>query len=247
MVYIVAPSFPRDTAGGARPFTLRRNAMNLFSDSIGRKAVMAVTGLLMVLFVVGHLLGNLTIFAGADGINAYAFHLHELAPVVWITRVVMGVAVVLHFVISIQVTMENSKAKPEKYAVTRHLKATFASKYMIWTGVVLAVFIGYHLAHFTFRVTPDLVLQNDPQGRFDVFAMVATAFKGVGTAAAYVIAMVALFLHLSHGIQSLFQTLGLSNGVMLPRYGMTGKVASIIFLVGFAAIPVAIFAGFVAA
>src|SRR5512142_1602329 len=93
--------------------------MKLFSDSIGRKAVMAVTGLLMVLFVVGHLLGNLTIFAGADGINAYAFHLHERAPVVWITRVVMGVAVVLLYVISIQVTMENSKAKPDNYAVTQ--------------------------------------------------------------------------------------------------------------------------------
>ncbi len=221
--------------------------MKLFSDSIGRKAVMAVTGLLMVLFVVGHLLGNLTIFAGPDGINAYAQHLHDLAPVVWITRVVMGVSVLLHFVLAIQLTMENAKAKPDKYAVSRSLKATFASKNMIWTGVVLAVFIGYHLAHFTLRVTPDLVLQNDPSGRFDVFAMVSTAFRSALTAAAYVIAMVALFFHLSHGVQSLFQTLGLSNGVMLPRYGMTGKVASIIFLVGFAAIPVAIFAGFVAA
>lgn len=221
--------------------------MKLFSDSIGRKAVMAVSGLLMVLFVVGHLLGNLTIFAGADGINSYAQHLHDLAPVVWGTRVVMGVAVLLHFVLSIQITMENAKAKPDKYAVSRSLKATFASKNMIWTGVILAVFIGYHLAHFTFRVTPDLVLQNDPQGRFDVFTMVSTAFRGALTAAAYVIAMVALFLHLSHGIQSLFQTLGLSNGVMLPRYGLGGKVASVIFLVGFAAIPLAIFAGFVAA
>jgi succinate dehydrogenase / fumarate reductase cytochrome b subunit len=118
---------------------------------------------------------------------------------------------------------------------------------MIWTGVILAVFIGYHLLQFTFRVTPDLVLQNDPEGRFDVFAMVTNAFKGVFTAAAYVLAMVALFLHLSHGIQSTFQTLGLSNGVMLPRYGMAGKVASFIFLVGFAAIPIALFAGFAAA
>lgn len=221
--------------------------MKLFSDSIGRKAVMAVSGLLMVLFVVGHLLGNLTVFAGPDGINAYAFHLHELAPVVWITRVVMGTAVLLHVVLSIQITMENSRAKPDKYAVTRHLRATFASKYMIWTGVVLAVFIGYHLAHFTLRVTPDvanLATATDAQGRFDVFTMMRTAFASGLTAIAYVIAMVALFLHLSHGIQSLFQTLGLSNGVMLPRYGMAGKVASFIFLVGFGAIPVALLAGF---
>jgi len=221
--------------------------MKLFSDSIGRKAVMAVTGLLMVLFVVGHLLGNLTIFAGADGINAYAEKLQALAVVVWTNRVVMGTAVLLHVVLSIQITMENSKAKPDKYAVSRSLRATFASKNMIWTGVILGAFIAYHLLHFTFRVTPNLVLQEDGQGRFDVFTMVATSFQTASVAIVYVIAMVSLFLHLSHGIQSLFQTLGLSNGAMLPRYGLAGKVASFIFLVGFAAIPVAIFAGFVAA
>lgn len=222
--------------------------MKLFSDSIGRKAVMAVTGLLMVLFVVGHLLGNLTIFAGADGINAYAEKLHQLVAVVWGTRIVMGTAVLLHLVLSIQITMENSQAKPDKYAVSRSLKATFASKNMIWTGVILGAFIVYHLLHFTIRVTPsDLVLQEDGLGRFDVFTMVATSLKTAWIAAAYVFAMVALFLHLSHGIQSLFQTLGLSNGVLLPRYGMGGKVASLVFLVGFAAIPIAIIAGFVAA
>ena len=102
--------------------------MRLFSDSIGRKAVMAITGLLMVLFVVGHLLGNLSIFAGPDGLNSYAEHLHALWPVVWITRVVMGVAVLLHLVLSIQITLENSQAKPEKYAVTNHLRATFAQQ-----------------------------------------------------------------------------------------------------------------------
>ena len=220
--------------------------MELFSDSIGRKAVMAVTGLLMVLFVVGHLLGNLTIFIGPDGLNGYAEHLHALAPVVWITRVVMGTAVVLHVVFSIQTTLENAKAKPDKYAVTRHLKATFASKYMIWTGVFLAVFIGYHLAHFTFRVTPDVAdFAREVPG--NVYGMVTSALKSGLTAIAYVLAMVALFLHLSHGIQSSFQTLGLSNGVMLPRYGTAGKVASFIFLVGFGAIPVAILAGFMSA
>jgi succinate dehydrogenase / fumarate reductase cytochrome b subunit len=220
--------------------------MKLFSDSIGRKAVMAVTGALMVLFVVGHLLGNLTIFAGADALNAYAEKLHALAPVVWGTRIVMGTAVLLHLVLSIQITMENSQAKPDKYAVSRSLRATFASKNMIWTGVILGAFIVYHLLHFTFRVTPDVAdfTQVVPG---NVYAMVTTALAATFTGAVYVIAMVALFLHLSHGIQSLFQTLGLSNGVMLPRYGLGGKVASFIFLVGFAAIPVAILAGFVAA
>jgi len=220
--------------------------MKLFSDSIGRKAVMAVTGLLMVLFVVGHLLGNLSIFVGPDGINAYAEKLHALPPLVWGTRIVMGISVILHVVLSIQITMENSAAKPEKYAVARSLRATFASKNMIWTGVLIGAFVGYHLLQFTFRVTPNLVLQEDALNRFDVFTMVVTSLQTTFIALIYIVAMVSLFLHLTHGIQSTFQTLGLSNSVLLPRYGVAGKLLSGIFLVGYGAIPVLILVGFLA-
>jgi succinate dehydrogenase / fumarate reductase cytochrome b subunit len=218
--------------------------MRLFSDSIGRKVVMAVTGLLMVLFVVGHLLGNLTIFAGPDGLNAYAAKLHELAPLVWGTRLVMAASVVLHLYLAIQITLENSAAKPDKYAVSNSLRATFASKTMIWTGVILGAFVVYHLLQFTFRVTPDVVVGFDSLDRFDVFTMVVTSLERFAIAALYVVAMVSLFLHLSHGIQSAFQTLGLSNAMLLPRYGVAGKVVSGIFLVGFGAIPVFILVGF---
>jgi succinate dehydrogenase / fumarate reductase cytochrome b subunit len=217
--------------------------MRLFSDSIGRKVVMAVTGSLMVLFVIGHLLGNLTIFAGPNGINSYAVHLHELAPVVWGTRIVMGVAVLLHLFLSIQITLENSAAKPDRYAVQNSLRATFASKNMIWTGVILGAFISWHLLQFTFRVTPGLALGFDTMNRFDVYTMVVTALRGAFTGLAYLAAMVALFLHLSHGVQSVFQTLGLSNAFLLPRWGMVGKVLSVIFLAGFGAIPAVILAG----
>jgi succinate dehydrogenase / fumarate reductase cytochrome b subunit len=221
--------------------------MRLFSDSIGRKAVMAVTGLLMVLFVVMHLLGNLSIFAGPDGINAYAEKLHSLGPLVWVFRVVMIVSVVLHVILSIQITLENSAAKPDKYAVSRSLRATFAGKNMIWTGVILGAFIAWHLLQFTFRVTPELALGQDAEGRFDVFTMVVTelgrAWKGI----LYVIAMVAVFLHLSHGIQSTFQTIGWSNAKLLPEYGRWGKVASGLFLVGYASIPVLVLVGYLAA
>jgi succinate dehydrogenase / fumarate reductase cytochrome b subunit len=218
--------------------------MRLFSDSIGRKAVMAITGLLMVLFVIGHLLGNLTIFAGPNGINAYAEKLHLLGPVVWGTRIVMAVAVLLHLVLSIQITMENSEAKPDKYAVSSSLRATFSSKTMIWTGVIMAAFVGYHLLQFTIRVTPNLVLGTDMLNRFDVYTMVVASMQSTLVALIYVVAMVSLFLHLSHGIQSAFQTLGLSNGKLLPRYGVAGKVVSGIFLVGFGSIPVFILIGF---
>src|SRR5574341_1409254 len=217
--------------------------MRLFSDSIGRKVVMAITGLLLVIFLIGHLLGNLNIFRGAEGINSYAHHLHELPVVVWGNRIVMGLAVVLHIIIAIQVTLENAAAKPEKYAVARALRATFASKNMIWTGLIVGAFVVYHLLHFTVRVTPGVTVTTDLQGRTDVFLMVSQAFRVVGISAVYVVAMLAVFFHLTHGVQSLFQTSGLSNAILLPRYGIAGKLLSAIFLVGFGSIPVVILVG----
>jgi succinate dehydrogenase / fumarate reductase, cytochrome b subunit len=222
--------------------------MRLLSDSIGRKAVMAITGLLMVLFVVGHLLGNSTIFAGANALNSYAEHLHALVPVVWGTRVVMLVAVVLHLVISLKITAENQEANPTRYAVNRMLRATFASRTMIYTGLILGVFIVYHLLHFTFRVTPGLAIGNDPldPSRFDVFTMVYEAFRNAVIAAVYVVAVVSLFLHLSHGVQSTFQSLGLNNEKSAPRFGVFGRALSTIFLLGYGAIPVLILVGVLA-
>jgi len=222
--------------------------MRLLSDSIGRKVVMAITGLLMVLFVVGHLLGNLSIFAGADGLNAYAAKLHSLPALVWATRVVMLTAVGFHLIISIQITLENRAANPNKYAVDRSLRATFASKNMIWTGVLLGAFIVFHLFHFTIRSFPgmDIVVGQDALGRFDAFAMVAAAFGKGLTALTYVVAMVTLYLHLSHGIQSTFQSLGLNNAKTMPGFVRFGGVLSVIFLLGYGAIPVAILFGLLA-
>jgi succinate dehydrogenase / fumarate reductase cytochrome b subunit len=217
--------------------------MRLFSDSIGRKAVMAVTGLLMVLFVIGHLLGNLTIFSGANGLNAYAAKLQSLTPVVWSNRLVMGVAVILHLILSIQITLENNAANPTQYAVKKSLRATFASKNMIWTGLIVGTFIGYHLLHFTIRATPGLVLATDAAGRFDVYTMVVQSLGRGLIGLVYVVATISLFLHLSHGIQSTFQTLGLSNAKLLPMYGTAGKVLSAFFLIGLGAIPVVILVG----
>jgi succinate dehydrogenase / fumarate reductase, cytochrome b subunit len=215
--------------------------MRLLSDSIGRKVVMAITGLLMVLFVVGHLLGNLSIFAGAAGINAYAEKLHQLAPVVWGTRIVMLTAVLLHLVISIQITSENAEANPTKYAVPRFLKATFASQTMIYTGLVIGAFIVYHLLHFTVRAQfTGAVVGFDSLNRFDVFAMVTDAFKNALIAGVYVVAMISLFLHLSHGVQSTFQSLGFNNDKTAPGFTVFGKALSTIFLIGYGAIPVAI-------
>jgi succinate dehydrogenase / fumarate reductase cytochrome b subunit len=223
-----------------------KQLMRLLSDSIGRKVVMAITGLLMVLFVVGHLLGNLSIFAGADGINTYAAKLHSLPVVVWITRVVMLAAVAFHIVISIQITLENRASSPTAYAVDRKLRATFAGRNMIWTGLILGAFVVYHLFHFTVRSLPGTVLVQDGQGRFDVFAMVSDAFRHGAIAIVYVVAMLGLFFHLSHGIQSTFQSLGLNNPKTMPGFNTGGRLLSVLFLVGYGSIPVLILVGLLA-
>jgi len=220
--------------------------MRLFSDSIGRKAVVAVTGLFMVLFVVTHLLGNTTIFAGPDGINAYAEKLQGLGPFVWVSRIFMGAMLCLHVIFAVLLTLENRAANPGKYAVKKMLKTTFAGETMIWTGLLLLAFIVYHLLQFTVRITPDVVLGNDAKNRFDVFTMVFSSFRITPIALIYVAAMVTLFLHLSHGIQSIFQTFGLNNEKTMPQFGALGKLLSVIFLVGYSAIPVLILAGILA-
>jgi succinate dehydrogenase / fumarate reductase cytochrome b subunit len=123
------------------------------------------------------------------------------------------------------------------------LKATFAGETMIWTGALLLAFIVYHLLQFTVRITPDVVLGEDAKGRFDVYAMVTGSFRHAPIAMIYVAAMVTLFLHLSHGIQSIFQTIGWNNEKTLPTYTLIGTVLAVVFLLGYSAIPVLILSG----
>ena len=218
--------------------------MRFTTSSIGRKVLMGATGLIMVLFVIVHLLGNSSIFAGPDGINAYAEKLHGLGPFVWAFRLFMLVMLGIHVLFGILVTLDNWSANPEKYKVKKMLKATFAGETMIWTGLLLLAFIVYHLLQFTVRITPDVILGEDAKGRFDVFGMVTGSFRHASIAAIYVAAMVTLFLHLSHGIQSVFQTVGWNNEKTLPTFNRISKVLAVIFLLGYSAIPVLILTGY---
>ncbi len=213
---------------------------------IGRKIVMAVSGLMMVLFVVAHLLGNTTVFAGQNGINAYAARLHGLAPFVWIYRIVMIVLLSLHVFFGVQLTLENNRAKPGSYAVKKSLSASFAGKSMIWTGLIIGCFIIYHLLQFTFQVTDPAIsaAENlDALGRPDVFHMVVYTLRNAAIALAYTGALVALAFHLVHGIQSFFQSLGLNNERTLHVIIKSAAVAAIIIFLGYVSIPVMIFTG----
>src|SRR5947208_15305101 len=134
-----------------------KSAVNIFAafyrSSVGRKMIVAVTGVILILFVVAHLLGNLQIFLGPDWINGYSQHLRDLGPLLWAIRFFLLAAVVIHIYATIQLAIENRRARPEAYVVREYVKAKRASRHMVMSGLIVLAFIIYHLAHFTLRVT----------------------------------------------------------------------------------------------
>ena len=217
--------------------------MRILTSSVGRKILMSITGQLLIIFVLIHLIGNSTIFFGPNGINAYAEHLHSLPPLVWAFRLFMLAAVAVHICYGVMLTLENKAANPGAYAVKRQLKASFASENMVWTGVLIGCFIVYHLIQFTIHGTPDVVVGLDTANRPDVFRMVVTSFSNGLISLVYAAAMVMLFLHLSHGIPSFLQTMGWNNEKTIPVFGTGGKVISAFLMVAYISIPAVILAG----
>ncbi|TNF51208.1 MAG: succinate dehydrogenase cytochrome b subunit [Deltaproteobacteria bacterium] len=218
--------------------------MQLTQSSVGRKIIMAVTGIVLVGFVCVHLLGNSSMFVGADAINAYAQKLHSLGPFVWVFRLVMLVAFALHIAFGIQLTLENKAATPEANVQVKRLKTGFGAETMIVSGLVMLAFVIYHLLHFTVRVTnPEIYVPLGDHGMVDVYFMVVNGFKSALPVIVYLAGMVFLFLHVSHGFQSLFQTLGLSNDKSLPVTGMVSKLVGFVLLLGYIAIPLSIVFG----
>ncbi len=212
--------------------------MILMKSSVGRKILMAVTGLILVSFICVHLLGNMSLFIGADALNAYAHKLQSLGPIVWIFRLVMLAVLAVHVTFGIALTMENWSARPVAYMQKVNEKATFSSRSMIITGAVILVFVFIHVLHFTghFWVGDVDALVVSSTGYFDVYTMVIQGFNKIAFVLVYAIAMACLFLHVFHGIGSFFQTLGLTNDDTLDYVGYFGKLASFVLVIGYFAV-----------
>ncbi len=220
--------------------------MLFFKNPVSPKIVMAVTGLMLLLFVALHLIGNSSVFIGPDGLNAYAAALQGLGPLVWALRLFMIAVLSLHIFLGISISIENMTAKPDAYSVTKRLRATFSSRNMVWTGLFTAAFLIYHLLHFTFHITnPELSASRnlDAAGRPDVFGMVVSSFRNPIISLVYLSAMFALFLHLAHGIRSMFQTLGLNTEKTFSFFQKAGILAAIALFIGYLSIPASILAG----
>ncbi|HZJ38437.1 MAG TPA: succinate dehydrogenase cytochrome b subunit [Chthoniobacterales bacterium] len=215
---------------------------SFFRSSVGKKMVVAVTGIILILFVIGHLLGNLQIFLGPDWVNSYAEHLRELGPLLWAIRIFLLIALLLHIYYTISLAIENRRARPAGYKRKDYVKATFASRYMAMSGLIIFVFILYHLAHFTVRVTDPrfLLLKADPLNRYDVYSMMVYGFQNIYVSAFYILALFLLTLHLTHGMSSFFQSLGLNDEKLNPRLAKLGRVFAWLIFIGYTSIPVAV-------
>ncbi|GBD99632.1 succinate dehydrogenase/Fumarate reductase transmembrane subunit [bacterium BMS3Abin07] len=217
---------------------------SLIKNAAGRKIFMAVTGQLMVLFIIIHVIGNSTIYFGV--LNSYADHLHAVPFLLWVFRLVMLTVFLIHVLFGILLTLDNCSARPGSYAVRAYRQSTFASRNMIWTGLLICLFLFYHLLHFTFQIIRPEVsagVNSDAMGRPDVFNMLVMNFQHFSVTLIYILAIVALVLHLSHGIQSSFQTLGLNNERTLPVITKGGSIVAYVLFFGYIAIPVMIFIG----
>jgi len=220
---------------------------SFFQSSVGKKFVVAITGIILILFVIGHLVGNLQIFLGPDWINSYAEHLRDLGIFLWVIRGFLLVAVILHIYFTILLAVENRRARLQRYADREYVKATFASRHMAMSGLIILAFLIYHLAHFTVRVTDPrfALLKADPLNRYDVYSMMVYGFQNYYVSGFYVLGMWLLALHLSHGSSSFFQSLGLNNQKLAAPLARGGRILAWLIFIGYSAIPVAVLLGLV--
>lgn len=218
--------------------------VNLLRSSLGRKLVMGATGAGLFGFVVIHMIGNLQVFAGAEVLNQYAMLLRTSEELLWGFRLALLGMVVLHLYCAITLTLDNRRARPAGYADKRPLGATIASRTMMVSGIVVAAFIVFHILHLTTRdIFTDYkgwhIVLHGREGH-DVYRMVIHSFSIPWVSAAYLIGVGLLCVHLSHGVQSFFQSLGLVSPSYQPIIRAAGLTAAAIIFLGMAAVPVSV-------
>jgi succinate dehydrogenase cytochrome b subunit len=228
-------------------------------SSLGRKFLMALTGLGLTLFVIAHMLGNFQVFLGRDALNSYAAALKHMPSLLWIARGGLLVIFVLHIAYGVNLWLANRAARPVMYHFKKYREATLTSRTMIWTGLVILAFVLFHLAHYTFGIVQPVPVR-DEQGvvkyesplkledvknvqdpkRQDVYAMTVYGFRNPVISLLYIVSMALLAFHLSHGVQSLFQSLGLNHPRWSPLLKGASLVVAVVIFVGNSSMPLAV-------
>jgi succinate dehydrogenase / fumarate reductase cytochrome b subunit len=224
--------------------------------------LVALTGVSLVTFLVFHMIGNLKVFSGPDAINAYAHFLkHDLGALIWIARAGLLGLFVLHLALALRLKARARAARPVPYAYPNSVQATPESRTMLLTGLVILVFVLFHLAHYTFAwvhgvevfnpVTDKWEWKNylsltDSKGRHDVHSMIVAGFTTPWISVFYIVTQLLLFVHLRHGIQSAFQTLGLKSARFRGAIGFLGLAVAGTILIGNLFIVCGVWAGLAA-
>jgi succinate dehydrogenase / fumarate reductase, cytochrome b subunit len=216
--------------------SLARGATFL-QTTIGKKAVMAVTGLLLFGFLLAHMAGNLQFFLGPEKLNTYAENLHHLGPILWVMRLGLLAAALLHIGSSISLARTQRLARPVGYAKRQNVGSNYASRTMYWSGPIVLAFLIYHLLHFTIGTVHPQFRELKP------YENVVAAFSNPIVSIAYIIAMVLLGMHLYHGLWSMFQTLGAAHPRYTPKLKAFAKIFTAIIVLGFIIVPIAVLAG----
>ena len=215
------------------------------NSSIGKKWIVAITGLSLVGFVIIHMLGNLQILwphhGGQEHLNSYAQHLHDLGPLLWLARITLIVFFFAHVYYTIMLARENRAARPQKYARPAKIVASVPVLTVLISGLILLGFILFHLAHFTFKwVKPEYATYYDAASRPDVYHMVVIGFSSWLISGFYILSMFILCMHISHGFSSVFQTFGIRNKAIAPLLDKGSYVLGFLLFLGNSAIPLAI-------
>ena len=210
---------------------------------------MALSGAALFGFVIVHMLGNLQIFLGPEYINQYGYFLQSKPELVWSSRIALLLLVLLHIWAAIKLSAENRAARPERYGYFKAAGSSYASRTMLVSGLVLFVFIVYHLLHFTVQVeSVNFTGENfraleDTKQRHDIYNMMIIGFSNPVVSIFYIVSMGLLCLHLSHGVSSMFQSLGWKNrryGKIIDRFAL---FAAAVLLIGYSIIPLAVMTG----
>jgi succinate dehydrogenase / fumarate reductase cytochrome b subunit len=215
--------------------------VNFWQSTNGKKVVMALTGVMMFLFVIGHLLGNLLVFAGRTRINAYAQFLHFDDSLLWTVRSILIIAATMHVVVTIQLALRNKEARPISYLRKEAINSSYASRTMYWSGPIVLAFIIFHLLQFTAGYI-------HPEMRFipnDVYHNLVTGFRVWWVSAWYVFSISLLGLHLRHGLWSMLQSIGLAHSLRKEQtLKLVALIISVLIVLGYISIPISILLGF---
>ena len=219
--------------------------LNFYKSSIGKKWVVALTGLVLIGYVFGHLAGNLQIFLAPKYINQYATFLHSLGPALYVIRTFLLICFGAHVMTTILLAKQNRAARPQQYAVNASRQSTLATRTMVLGGITVLCFLVFHLLQFTMRMTPDIKslehsgMFSGTWGEYNCYPMVIASFQKPLISGFYIVGLFALCLHLSHGFQSVVQTLGLTSRKWVCVLEIGSRALAWVIFLGYVSIPVA--------